>query len=295
MRYFIASLLILILALTACRQTVNLVPAYPGDQPVMTAFLTPDSTLTVWLTLTIPALTPNELDTIPRIEDAEVWILRDGDTLEALPHAGDGYYRSPQGLPAEAGGSYRFVALLTNGDTLTHLPVEVPPAVPLRLLGYEPEGFRFGNGQVTDLLRIAFDDPAGAGEYYQGQVRPLEAPREFINVFNLASQESQPEGCQPYAGLFPDLCFDGQRQEWGFRVEPTYFDDSLRQQVRADSLLVSLNTWSESYFLMTQSDPRGQDGIEQIFFRTETRYTNVQGGFGIVVARNQTELRVATE
>ncbi|RMG68482.1 MAG: DUF4249 domain-containing protein [Bacteroidetes bacterium] len=278
---------LILLTCCACEREVNLIPPYPGDRPVMNALLTPDSPFWVWLTQTIPTLTPSEPDSIPRITDARVWVLVDGDTLARLMHSGGGYYRAADSLRPQVGRHYRFVAQLAEGALVSHEPVRMPAAISGEVLGYERDAITLSfNGETRDRLRMTFDDPPGMGQVYEVRLQPLPGPEARLNYQREQSQTDGLSGCPVIAQAFPDSCTDGQPQNLSFLVDSTYRLDFDR--FTHDSLRLILRNWSPGYYNRLRTGALNSGTLEAIFFPAETPYSNVQGGLGLVLARAQT-------
>jgi len=258
---------IMLLASWGCQRTINFSLPYEGDHLVVNAIFHPDRIMSVEVSQTAPALE----DTIRLVDQASVWLYADGSLLDSLVYVGSGLYLSADSLRPQPDVSYQLAVVAPGFDSVFSEPVTMP-AVP----AFEPthlDANWYRGNRNYHRLQMCQNDSAQASLFYRLVLyRDADLDRS-LNTLSDLDTSSTP--FTPGNGLFSDSAIDNDEGCFSLRVG----DGSLANTT--DTVYIHIQTVSEGYYRHLQSQRMRISGLETIFFRPDTLFTNINGGYGV--------------
>lgn len=286
--------LAILLSAVACERPLQLDWETTEGRPVLLGIIEPGAPLELRLVRSI-----HPLDTLgfPPLDGAEVRLFHAG-TETTLQPLGEGFYVTPPAWQAEAGVAYRCEVLTAQGETLTVQEVVVPAKPIIDPWQYEADGYQSSRSStLQDLLTLALSPPHDSVAYYALEVVGIQATGESasISAFRVGGNESLDAACGFGGKLVSSQCNPGEplTPQWAFSPEYRVENDSTPgwTNLTYDSVLVVVSSLSAGLYRYETS--LLSDELSSVFFYTDSVYSNVQGGEGILGAKNTQVLRIA--
>jgi hypothetical protein len=254
------------------------------------------------------------LDNAPIIplENATVTLFREGNLVEQLPYAGEGYYRSEHYVP-DMGVAYR-IEVENQGFPSVSASSSIPESIPIVSLdtsmkSHELEYTWWSSNESYLQMDVTIHDPAGEENYYLLDMMADRSRTEyrdttvnyidslyhngewhyFVNDSTYTLHDIYRFSDQPFllsddliveeetgiGILFSDQLIDGKT--YSIRVETwSYALES------ADSAVVDLrlHSISESYYKYLKTRQKHYDSVEDFMAVPVIVYSNVEAGTG---------------
>ena len=300
----------LALVLPGCIDQISADLPAPPNVLVVNSILTPDSVFRVQV-----SRVTSTVDSASRLlSSARVYLLAPGRGAELLRNQGRGLYTSPtrpsSGVPftlrAEADG----YPPATATDT-------IPAAVPIREAWHSYPTGTDRNNEWLGTIVVRFDDPAQTANFYEltAYQRQSRGPgRGYLQSqnFELDARGNAALAAEgdaeflPQSLVFSDRLFNGQafelrasfmpwaRQAGSGTVNGVPFGPRVSGEVYVELRAVSRayyqyrKSWTRHFYNQGTKGPGG-DLNQLLFLGDPTRiYSNVAGGYGIVVGHAQT-------
>jgi hypothetical protein len=269
---------------------------YDGDKLVIFSELNPDKSVRLYLNQTYP---PTGKFTVKQgLAGAEVDLLENGIFKERLTYSDSGLYVSKIGFKPIIGNFYSFEVKLNNYPNTSTQPVEIPQSVVKVkvVFGKDTVPSTF-TGENARKLEVEWDDVESRRNYYVVGIDG-EYKNQFllVNTFVIGKDGEIEDGCSFRRNrnrfVFQDICFPLQQVKANFGIAPNGFLQGLNNAFgdarrNADAYKVSISNVSESYFRWLQDELQPED-IFLAFQLPKSRFSNVNNGYGIVVASNTT-------
>lgn len=265
----------------ACERPLNYQLNADSGIPVFYGILCPDETPQFQLFETLGAL---DTGTYPIITNAEILLIENQtDTIPFVYNQSQRYEPLSVWRP-KMGRSYR-VEIKIPGHELLLFSSEVMIPTNAKVTDFE-----FVDSLVTEgnngngLLTLTITPPVDATGLYFLEVEG-SAGNEVEEVFPFMLDIPQEIGsvCDIYGEVFSDRCFESSRK-WKWRVNTNFFI-SGQGIIKAERLKIELSSVSEDYFEYLVSRRNQVDGFEALFIRADQVHSNIDGGLGILGAR----------
>lgn len=276
------------------KKEINTELPYIGDKLIVFCELNPEKIVSVYLNKTYPAL--GKFVVSQGLEGAKVDLLKDGIFVERLSYSDSGKYVSKLKIKPQFGSYYSFEVKMNNYPELTTQPVEIPSSVisPKVILAKDTISSTF-SGEVARKLEVKWDDVESRKNYYLVSIDgQYENQFLLVNTFIVGKDGEVEDGCSFRRNrnryIFQDACFSLQTMNVGLGLSSKGFlqnlnNSSTNARRDADSYKVSVSNISESYFRWLQDETQPED-ILLAFQLPKNRFSNVNNGYGIVVASN---------
>lgn len=301
---------ILLFLLSCQERNVNIDLLYDGDKLVMTSHLLAGSPLEVYLEHTFKPLGP-----IPEkltVSNASVYLIKDGRDTTMLTSNGNGSYLS--NLLIEAGSRYVVRATAPGFDAAQSKSVIVPASkaevqykIKKNVSGvYDPQKkyalvtLYFKNIQPEkDFIVIGLQSVFKA--LNQADVLPINdnvaATEENCTAFY--SGKVQDEVFQPEVTLFRGACMPAPGKPLSFsintvtsRVVNSAIDSMRIETEQASKILVRVGKATQNWFDWSQIQNNQPTDIENWLSAPQKTFTNVENGYGLVYASNETLIEI---
>jgi hypothetical protein len=275
---------LLFVGLIACERPLKLEWETTEDIPVLLGVLEPGQPLALQL---FRSTNPLDTNDFPTINDANVRVQQAGEET-LLPSVGEGGYLTPAGWEAQAGERYRAEVMTAQGEQIVSQWVTVPTEPTLQTWRYEPDSYQSASSsEVRDLLTLVFAPHDRGIAYYELQVVGLKASGEGepVVISRVESGEALDAACGLGNQVFTDRCYPDQPLRLAWALTPEYTVDTGQSfdRIPYDSLLVVVSSLSEGLYRYKTS--LLTDELTSVFLYTDTVYTNIQGGQGLLGAQ----------
>jgi hypothetical protein len=153
-------------------------------------------------------------------------------------------------------------------------------------------------GYAQDELKVVFDDPAGAGDYYIVGLHRVDSIPDTVmyaqcvnsvdpDIETISSEEMDNTTClQPDAIFLRDQLFNGKRKELRLFVDSRYFSTAA-----PGTVFVHLSHVSEDFFRYYKSYLYATENTGNPFAEPINIYNNITNGRGVFSIMN-TDIRV---
>ncbi|WP_243636018.1 DUF4249 domain-containing protein [Hymenobacter edaphi] len=275
--------------LSGCIDQISADLPLPAKQLVLNAILTPDSIFRVQVSR-VAGVT----DSATRLLDAaQVYLQAPGQPAEQLHRQGRGwYYTAARPRP---GQPYTLTAA-ADGYPGVGATDTVPAPVPIQDAWYLYPTATDRNNELLGTVVLRFDDPAATANYYEVSLYQSAGERSGIPLDargnpTLAAEDDA--GFNPPSLVFSDQLFNGQRFELRAAFHPN--GAGVRNGVPyAENPYLVLRSVSRAYYryrkswtrhLYNQGTKGDTNDLNQLLFLGDpsAMYTNVRGGYGVVV------------
>lgn len=285
--------LVLLLGTVACERPIQLAWETTEGAPVLLGVIEPGHPLELQL-----VRSTHPLDTLgfPPIEGAVVRLFHAGNPI-TLQTLGDGLYTTPPTWNAYPGIEYQCEVLTPQGENLTVQGVTIPARPIIDAWQYDKDGYQASGISTTrDLLTLELSSPQDSIAYYEIDLFGIKeiGETEPITAFRIGSDESFDAACGFGNQIISNRCNSSESLELQWAVSAEYTEtDSLqgRSPLTYDSLLVVVSSLSEALYRYKMS--LMSDELSSVFFYTDSVYSNIQGGEGILGARNPRSFLIA--
>ncbi|MEZ4905991.1 MAG: DUF4249 family protein [Spirosomataceae bacterium] len=291
------SLLCVILLQECQKRELKVELPYDGDKLVIFSELNPDRVVSLYLNQTYP---PTGKFTVKKgLSGAEVDLLENGIFKERLTYADSGVYVSKMGLKPKTSQSYSFKVKLKGYLDADTQPVEIPQSVlnPEVVLGKDTIPSVYISKAARKLELEWIDNENGKNNYIVIIEGKYQNQDLGTSSFRIGKDSEVEDGCSFSRNrnryVFQDVCFPNQKLKTSFGLDtfgalqnlPTSYTGSRLRD--ADAYKVSIANISESYFRWLQ-DELQPEGVFLAFQTPQNRFSNVNNGYGIVIASNTT-------
>ncbi|WP_019991224.1 DUF4249 domain-containing protein [Rudanella lutea] len=286
--------------LSGCTKELGFDLPYDGDKLVLYGVLSPDSVVSLRVSRTYP---PTGRYNYGRwVTNARVQLYEDSLLVEELSHLANGRYVSPSNFTPQPGRSYYFTVSSSGMPDSYSLPEQVPERIKIGQYAFaEPIEAQVNAGVTARKLDCRFTDSPATTDYYA--VRLSGYSRGFfvaINSFGLDRPDEYGDGCgfrsagQLNEYNLSDVCFSGQPTtvRVGVELEGPVQPGGLRGKL--DQLRVSLIRANRGYFEYNRTF-NANEGFLQAFQPPQVRYSNVKGGYGIILSYSSDTVTIRIE
>lgn len=304
LKYQYLFLLFILILIQGCREReLGVDLPYQGNQLFIFSELNPDKIIKLYLNQTYP---PTGKFTVKKgLEGAEVNLLENGIFKERLAYSDSGTYISKSGLKPTVGNSYAFEIKLNGYADVDTQPIEIPKSIaaPKAVLERDTIPSIF-TGKIARKLELEWLDDEFYGNNYVVIIEG-EFQNQYLSIasFNIGKDSEIEDGCNFTRNrnqyIFRDLCFPLQKFRTSFGLDTYGFLQNnpnpfanIRRNV--DTYKVSISNVSESYFRWLKDELQPED-IFLAFQLPKSRFSNVNNGYGIVIASNNTTFYLSTK
>jgi len=298
LKYIALYFLFVLLLFQSCREKeLGIKLPYAGTQLFIYSELNPDRTVSLYLNQTYPPT--GKFTVVKGLAGAEVDFFENGLFKERLTYADSGMYVSKIGLKPKVGSLYFFEVKLKGYPAVNTNPVEIPQSVvnPKVILGKDTIP-SINTGKVARKLDVEWIDNEEKENNYVVIIEGKYQNHDLgTSSFNIGKDVEIEDGCgfkrNRNRYVYIDKCFTLKRFSTSFGIDtfgstqnsPTSnISNSLKD---ADAYRVSISNISESYFRYLH-DELQPDDIFLAFQLPKSRFSNVNNGYGIVLASNTT-------
>lgn len=287
----------------SCEKELNIELPYNGNKLVIFGVLSPDKIVSIKLSKTIPPTGLNEFG--KGIDNATVKFFEDGKIVEILKYTSKGEYVSTNNFMPKIGKKYH---VEVKAEGFPDVSSE-PETIPSKISGID---FTFGEDITSPIssdtpakkLILGFDDDTNEDNFYviipelTSKNRPL-----VFNAFNIERNFGSPADACGFDGnlnnfCYTDVCFKGkvkakigveikgglQGKDFDFKNPDSYGEKD------ADKIFFKIRKITKNYYNYVLTDGE-LDGIFKAFVPTIARQSNIKGGYGIIIACNETVIR----
>ncbi|RIV18786.1 DUF4249 domain-containing protein [Fibrisoma montanum] len=294
MIYRVLSLLLLTGAFS-CTKDLGVDLPYEGNRLILYGVLSPDSVVTLRVGHSYPPTGRSVFD--DGIQTAEVHLYEDSILVDKLAHQGEGFYVSTTSFKPTAGKSYYYQVLATGYPQAQSKPERIPDPVKFQNYKFD-EVIRstINSGFPTRKLTLSFIDDTQPDSYYAVDLRAyLEDQVLAINTFGLDRPDDVEDGCGfRSAGELneynlSDICFNGQSTIVRIGVELQGYIQPGGRVGSADEIILSLRRTNRGYYEYKRTF-NAVEGFLQAFQPPQLRYSNIDGGYGIILVYSKDEI-----
>ncbi|MGB3619678.1 MAG: DUF4249 domain-containing protein [Catalinimonas sp.] len=280
--------------LTGCERDLGVDLPYEGPRLVLFGLLTHGEAAEVRVARTYPPTGPQRFDTLTQ---AEVVLFENDVAVDTLRHQEGGWYRGTR--PLRVGARYAVRAQLDGFPDAESQPELMPD--PIRITSYdfsEETSPQFGE-RPAHVLALRFQDPPNQENFYAVAFEQYNAGQQVnTEIFDMNYPFGTPTLCalvESSSGDFAyrDLCFENGRGFVDVGIELGLSElDRTTWEIRRDTVdyvVARLYRITEAYYDYLESDYQ-PEGIEIAFTDAYNPYSNVVGGYGLVVAQSYDEI-----
>lgn len=284
-------------ALSGCERPLGVDLPYEGDKLVLFGVLSPKNVVSLQISKTVPATGSHIFG--DGVTNAFVALYEDGIFIENLIHTSKGIYSSQKQYKPKIRKSYH-VKITANGFP----PVEtLPEVIPDTLRSVQ---YRFDQTITSTLnediptrwLSLTFEDVDENSNFYNLEiVGSYQNKYVAIQTFDVDRPDGIEDLCVSggnYNNYFiRDVCFQNTRFNMNIGVETIGFlqaedpnNPSRTNERKCDEITVTLRNITPTYYEYQKSyyEP---EGLLQAFSPPIIRYSNVNGGYGILIAGSE--------
>lgn len=310
-------LLVAMFLFSSCENTIEFKGKVTEPMLVVNSFVTPDSTVKVNLSQSKFFL-DNENSGFEFIDNAEVYVWKNGIETEQLSAIGNGYYTG--NFKPEIGDH---ICIRASNPTFSEVNCETEIVDPVAIISADTTNYNFYHsgyymdGYITHMytqesvdLSVRFKDAADITNYYRisAFVRNHYADGSYVDVYPniysddlvFGSTEIELGGEESYFEEFSDKLFNGQEYKLKFLIELNcYFVDDINGEdyqyyqnhplliPQYRELCIDLQSLSKSYYLYLSSRSKYESASDigmELFSEPVQIFSNVNGGIGILGA-----------
>ncbi|WP_208493121.1 DUF4249 domain-containing protein [Spirosoma utsteinense] len=289
--------LFFLLGLLACTKDLGVDLPYEGDRLVVYGVLSPDSVATLRVSRTYP--TTGRYQYGRWVLTAVVRLYEDSVLVEQLRHQSDGRYVSARKFKPQPGRFYHYTITNAGFPDVQSLPERVPE--PIRIDRYqfdESIPAALNPGLPARKLICQFTDAKQPSDYYAMQVLGYNnSLRVAINTFGLDRPDEFEDGCGFRGwGRFDeynlsDICFNGQTSTVRVGVELEGTIQPRGPNGKVDKVVLTLRRANRGYYEYNRTF-NVNEGFLLAFQPPQVRYSNVRGGYGIILAYSKDEVTI---
>jgi len=291
-----------LVVLMACEKPLGIDLPYSGDKLVLFGVLSPRKIVSLQLSKTVPATGKHVFG--DGVTHATVALYEDGTFVENLIHTSKGIYVSPTNYKPEIHKKYHVRVVAEGFPSVETSPETIPDT--LNSIQYQFDKTitsALDEDLPTRWLSLTFKDVNGGTGFYNLGVSGLYRKKEVsIQTFDIDRPEGIEDLCVSrgnYNNYFVrNVCFQYTSFTMNIGVGTTGFlqaDDpdnpATTNERKCDEILVTLRHISPTYYQYQKSyyEP---EGLLQAFSPPMIRYSNVKGGYGIVMAASEQVIRL---
>lgn len=283
------------LGLMACTKDLGIDLPYEGDRLVVYGVLSPDSVATLRVSQTYP--TTGRYVYGRWVVTADVRLYEDSALVEQLRHQYDGRYVSVNNFKPQPGRFYHYTVSNAGFPPLQSLPERVPE--PIQIDGYqfdESIPAAVNPGKPARRLVCQFRDAKQSSDYYAVKILGYsQDQRVAVNSFGLDRPDEFEDGCgfrgygQSNEYNLSDVCFNGQATTVRVGVELEGPVQPSGSNGKVDRVVLTLRRANRGYFEYNRTF-NANEGFLLAFQPPQVRYSNVKGGYGIILAYSKDEV-----
>lgn len=273
----------------SCTRDLGVDLPYAGDRLVLYSVLSPDSVAALIVGKTYPPTGRYVYQA--GISTAVVRLYEDSVLVEQLPHQRSGRYVSVSGFKPRPGRLYYYTVSTPGFPDAYSMGERVP--LPVRISHYEFNeaiSAAVNPGVPARKLVCQFTDAPPPGDYYAVQVSGYSRGNFVaVNSFGLDRSDEFEDGCGfRSAGRgsqynLSDVCLNGQLATVRIGVELVGPIQPGGENGTVDQAVVELVRANRGYFEYNRTFS-AKDGLLQAFQPPQVRYSNIRGGYGIILA-----------
>ncbi len=285
------SFVLLLSVVTACTKDLGRDLPFNGPDLVLYGVLSPDSVVTLQVRQTYPPTGRYVYE--KGVQTALVYLYEDSVRIEQLRHQQEGQYGSARNTKPQVGKSYYYVVSSPGYPDAYSLPERIPGPVKISDVVFdEAISAPLNSGVPARKLVCTFTDPATPNDYYSIDIAGYSDEKEVaVNSVGLDRPDEFEDGCgfrsngQSNGYNLSDICFNGQTTtvRVGVELEGPTRPTGIRGKVT--KILLRLHRTNRGYFEYNRTFNIGE-GLLQAFQAPQVRYSNVRGGYGIILAYN---------
>jgi hypothetical protein len=279
---------------SSCEKELDLdIPALP-QKVVVNSLFCPDSMMKIHISLT----TGIKEETINFVENATLYLFEDGILIKTITNQENGFYNSF--YKPKAGKKYRIEVEVPNFEKVW--AESFIPHLPDSLSGiYYRDEIQTDLEFLTTSVQISFLDDEKTKNYYEPCFNPFRY-QESRQLDQSILTESDLD-FEPLTFYFSDKIFNGTYKKLilysvGKGVFSSngviFFDEYYLQNFKivSEEYFNFRKSWTKHIFNQN-SDLHYNDPLTLLFLGDPIEmYTNVNGGFGVFAAYNQTDLKI---
>ena len=226
------------------------------------------------------------------LTNAKVLLYGDGTLVDSVTYDGaSGTYQGHH--TTVAGVTYKAVVAAPGYNDVSALSV-APSMVEMKNVTRIKQARLNGDGEMQDEIRITFDDPAAAGDYYILSFKMVNTATDTpvalgcINTTEAAIESIYDESIDNTTCLsegdifFRDELFNGKSREMRFFILSSHLE-KLSPDIK---LYIVLQHVPESYFRHRKTYLYASENSGNPFAEPSRVYTNVQDGYGVFCVLN---------
>lgn len=298
----IIALFILTAVLLGCEQTLNVTLPYVGDRFVLYAELSPNTVAEVKVERTYPPTGQYSLDT-EYLNKTNVELYEEGNFVETFIRKGiSNRFVSGSSFKPKVGKSYYFRVTAEGFEEAISEPQTIPANLAIINAQFSDEEvtYRLNKSTPMKLLVITLPPPLKLGENFKLSLNSYY--KNYLTSTNIVPTVAISEfgsPCYLYYDLYKSACFDKAQNELKFFVESEgivqdnldHFDPNSLGNQKITSVRIEAASVSDFYkeFYINSNPP---EGIFKAFQPIQATVTNVKGGYGAVLAKNETVINV---
>ncbi|MBO0948623.1 DUF4249 domain-containing protein [Fibrella forsythiae] len=277
--------------LFSCSRDLGIELPHEGNRLVIMAVLSADDSVKVLMDHTYPPTGEQLFD--EGVTNARVLLYENDRLLDTLQRITKNRYAAKGTIRPVIGKAYRVRVEAPGYPPVESQPETIPPFPDLKTAVIEKKG---GEYEVTVAIQ---DAPAVINQYELRLVSYYKEWETAINLRNLLRPDDVSDNCSFRGNLntfyYRDICFEngllttryGSSLRGTPQGRPPIPPDSLfikgnEANPVADRAIVRLRTVNESYLNYYRYSPFAD--ISQAFVIPTSRYSNVVGGYGIVLS-----------
>lgn len=285
MMYRVLLLLSMTLLIGACSTELAIPLPFEGERLVIRAIFSAGDTVTVSVDHTYPPT--GEYRFSEGVTNATIYLYEGTRRVDTLRRVTKNKYQADPGIRPVPGQTYWLRVEAPGYPTVESQP-ETIPAYP------DIAGATLDKKDRYTLSVTVQDTPNTRNQYEIRLIGYYQRWETGINADNLSRPDAIDDNCgfrgNRNAFFYRDLCFENRSLTTRYGSDltgtPQFEADSLRGTIKgnpvAERLVVRVRSVSEGY--LNYYAYRSAEDIEQAFAQPASRYTNLKGGYGIVLA-----------
>ena len=258
---------------------------------MLNAILNPKNPIEAYLTKTLPPLVPlDSSNTIPFVANAEIKLFENGELLDILVHQDEGIYTTSIPVEVKSNVSYHFEVSAEGFPDIISMPELIPENYPIKEVQVQDSAIECAQClQAYDLIKLIWeaDQPHNLGIFFYGE-SDGDISRFGRRNLLINSKDSY-STC--ISGETSDelICQEGENLILNLHQRTYYSINNIPFRYQNRSMVVQF--LSESYQKRIETSDQ-TSGIESLFIYPENAYSNIEGGYGIVVGVADTTINI---
>ncbi|WP_207505142.1 DUF4249 domain-containing protein [Telluribacter humicola] len=274
---FLAGLCFMLMG--GCTKEISLDIPYEGDKLVLFGVLTPGEVVSIRIGQSVPPVGEHRF---VEVSKAVVVLWENEVAVDTLAYAGTHTYQSKKEYRPRIGKSYRITASLDALPLLSTEPVLIeaaPTLIGAGLVASENENQR--------ILTAEFENALPGEQYYELRVEGVSGGQALmVSPENLNRPMGSSVPCEYMRSedqyLYEGHCLGNRTITQRLLVPNQGYNSATIKQEPVDQLRLRLRHVSKSYYRYYTHIEIGE--VERVFQEPQNRYSNVMGGYGILMS-----------